>query len=333
MVRRLILLLAVIAAGVVLWGYRSYEAFLSRPLEIGSVEVINVRPGAVFGNLWPQWVDRGWSDSRWQWRILGRVAPEASRIQAGEFAIEPGTTPRQLLHQLANGRVMLHAIQFIEGQTMAQAMATIWEHPAFTRKLPETDPESALLESLDSGLPGIEGLVLPDTYHFPRGTTDVEIIRRGYAALQELLDQAWEERLPDLPYGSPYEALIMASIVEKETAVESERGLIAGVFVHRLRRKMRLQTDPTVIYGLGEAFDGNIRRVDLRTDTPYNTYTRHGLPPTPIALASAAAILSALQPVDTDMLYFVSRGDGSHQFSATLAEHEAAVNRYIRNRP
>lgn len=333
MVKKLALLALLLLIAVGLWGYDAYTRFLTEPLSITQPEVLEVRPGNAYGNLWPDWVARGWSTAQWQWRVLGRISPLASRIQAGEFEVQPGTTPEMLLRQLAEGRVLLHPIQFIEGHTFAQALKVIWSHDAFVRALPADDVEQAILTGLQSDYPGVEGLILPDTYHFPRGTTDMEILHRAHSSLQESLNRFWADRASDLPYASPYEALIMASIVEKETAVPEERGLIAGVFVHRLRKNMRLQTDPTVIYGLGESFDGNIRRVDLRTDTPYNTYTRHGLPPTPIALASLAAIRAALQPEETDMLFFVATGDGSHKFSATLAEHEAAVDKYIRKRP
>jgi UPF0755 protein len=173
-----------------------------------------------------------------------------------------------------------------------------------------------------------EGRFFPDTYLFPRGTTDIAYLKRAYAAAEKNLEEQWAARASDLPYRSPYEALIMASIVERETAVPDERPMIAGVFIRRLAKGMRLQTDPTVIYGLGESFDGNLRKRDLLADAPYNTYTRAGLPPTPICLPGRAALAAALHPAAGDALYFVARGDGSHQFSATLQEHEAAVRRY-----
>jgi len=259
--------------------------------------------------------------------LLGKVRRVASKIKTGEYLIEQGTTPEQLLNQIVKGATIQYSATIVEGLNFREMMAVLQqnEHLEQTLKGLKSPAIMALI-----GKPGEhpEGRFLPDTYHFPRGTTDVEFLKRAYSAMEILLAQEWENRQPDLPYKSPYEALIMASIVEKETAVPSERNAIAGVFVRRLKKRMRLQTDPTVIYGLGEKFDGNIRRRDLLNDTPYNTYRRRGLPPTPIAMPSMEAIKAALHPDDGDSLYFVARGDGSHEFSSTLDQHNNAVIKY-----
>jgi UPF0755 protein len=258
----------------------------------------------------------------------GRLAGAATRIHAGEYVLEPGTTPIALLEKLVAGQVHLHQVTIIEGWRFADLQRVVRGHPAI--EATELDG-AALMHEL--GKPDVhpEGQFLPDTYTFPRGTTDVQLLRWAHDSLVQILEDAWGRRAPNIQLSSPYDALIMASIIEKETALDSERRRIAGVFNERLKRGMRLQTDPTVIYGLGEEFDGNLRRVDLTTDTPYNTYTRFGLPPTPIALPSAASIEAAINPEESDALYFVATGlpDGSHYFSATLEEHNRAVQRYL----
>ena len=254
----------------------------------------------------------------------------AGAIKAGEYRIEPGTTAITLLDQLVAGRVVQHALTLVEGWTFKQMMEAI----AATEPLQHTLAglsEDAIMARLD--LPGVhpEGQFFADTYYFPRGTTDVAFLRRAHTAMKNFLDAAWAEREPNLPLRSPQEALILASIVEKETGADGERPRIAGVFVERLRKGMRLETDPTVIYGMGDDFDGNLRRRDLRADTPYNTYVRKGLPPTPIAIPGAAAIEAVLHPQADGALFFVAKGDGSHHFSSTYEEHQQAVNRYQKN--
>ena len=254
----------------------------------------------------------------------------AQRLQAGEYEAQPGATPADLLQLLVEGRVLLHSLTLVEGWTVLQALAAIQAHPATEARLPPGDL-AAVAEVLGVAGRRPEGLLFPDTYRFPRGTPDTQLLRQAGQRLEAVLQSAWEQRQPDLPLADAYEALVLASIVEKETGAPEERRLIAGVFVNRLRRGMRLQTDPTVIYGLGEDFDGNLRRADLQRDTEYNTYTRAGLPPTPIALAGRAAIEAAVDPEATDALYFVATGlgDGRHRFARTLDEHNANVARYI----
>jgi len=265
-------------------------------------------------------------------RVLARLTGTASRLRAGEYRIEPGQTPAGLLKQLAEGRVILYRVTLVEGMTLEQARDVLAQHPAV---LPDGFGLSASELMAALGDPGrmAEGFFLPETYAFPRGTSDIEILRMAHQAMMDELDKLWPGREPELPLKSPEQAVILASIVEKETGKASERPRIAGVFVNRLRKGMRLQTDPTVIYGLGPAFDGNLRRRDLAADTPWNTYTRAGLPPTPIALPSRAALHAALHPEATRALYFVADGTGGHTFSETLDAHHRAVRRYIAGGP
>jgi UPF0755 protein len=273
--------------------------------------------------------ERGLIDHPWLLAVYGRATGDATRIRAGEYQLVPGTTPVTLLAKLVSGEVFLHRFTIVEGSRFAEVLAALRAHPAIeSTELSGEEIMSAL------GAPGVhpEGQFFPDTYRFPRGTSDLAVLRMAHEALTAHLSAAWRNRSPDLEIATDYEALILASIIEKETGLASERKLISGVFHERLRRNMRLQTDPTVIYGMGELFDGNLRRQDLERDTPYNTYTRRGLPPTPIALPGLASIEAAVAPERSDAIYFVAtgRGDGSHRFSATLEEHEAAVREYLR---
>ncbi|MGK0673411.1 MAG: endolytic transglycosylase MltG [Halothiobacillaceae bacterium] len=261
-------------------------------------------------------------------RLLARVSGTAFRLRAGEYRVEPGQTPAGLLRQLTEGKVVLHRLTLVPGMTLEQARDVLAHHPAVRAEGFALRP-AELMAAI--GQPGrvAEGQFLPETYAFPRGTSDIEILRMAHDALRRELDRLWAGRDPELPLRTPEEALILASIIEKETGKLEERPLIAGVFINRLRKGMRLQSDPTVIYGLGPAFDGNLRRRDLETDTPWNTYTRGGLPPTPIALPSREALHAALHPAPTQALYFVADGTGGHSFSETLDAHNRAVRRLI----
>jgi UPF0755 protein len=263
--------------------------------------------------------------------VYARWNGQAGAIKAGEYHIEAGTTPIVLLDQLVDGRVVQHALTLVEGWTFKQMMAAIGADDRLEHSLKGL-PAEGVMARLDLAGVHPEGRFFADTYHFPRGTSDVEFVRRAYDAMSSYLASAWAGREQGLPLESPDEALTLASIVEKETGEAGERPRIAGVFIERLRKGMRLETDPTVIYGLGDAFDGNLRRRDLRADTPYNTYTRKGLPPTPIAIPSAAAIQAVMHPHVDGALFFVAKGDGSHHFSATYEEHQRAVNRYQKRR-
>lgn len=310
------------------WLVVDYRAFLRTPLQVGEKGMdLVVEPGMSLRAVAQELADKQALRTPYYLMLLGRIEQKSHRIQAGEYRITEGTTPPALLDMLIAGRVQLHSFTIVEGWTFAQLRDALARDPTLKRTLSELDDDS-VMERL--GHPGEhpEGRFLPETYHFPRGTTDAEFLQRAYGAMAQRLEEEWQGRADDLPLKSPYEALILASIVEKESAVASERTRIAGVFVRRLQQNMRLQTDPTVIYGMGDRYQGNIRRSDLRRDTPYNTYTRAGLPPTPIAMPSAESLHAALHPADGDDLFFVSKGDGTHVFSSNLNEHNRAVIKY-----
>lgn len=260
---------------------------------------------------------------------LGRFTRVATAIKAGSYEVKAGVTPMGLLHKLSKGDVSQGEIRLVEGWTLRQWREKLDGQTDLRHDSKGLDEASLALKL---GVPEarLEGVLFPDTYQFDKQSSDLEVLARAYRVMKKRLDTEWSQRAQGLPYQTPYQALIMASIIEKETGTASDRPLVAAVFVNRLRMGMLLQTDPTVIYGMGEAFDGNIRKRDLVTDTPYNTYTRVGLPPTPIAMPSVASLHAALHPADSDALYFVARGDGSSEFSRTLEEHNRAVNRYQR---
>lgn len=288
-----------------------------------------VNPGSRVGAAAEGMVEAGVPMNRHLFVLLARMTGDASRIKAGSYELKPGTSPRRLLTQLVRGEYAQQSVTIIEGWTFRQMRSAIAANPRLkhdTVKLSDRE----LMEKISADYKDAEGLFFPDTYLFFNGTSELEIYRRAHQAMLQHLNAAWEGRNKELPYKSPYEALIMASIVEKETGQKSERNMIAGVFVNRLRTGMLLQTDPTVIYGMGERFDGQIRKKDLLTDTPYNTYTRAGLPPTPIALPGLQSLQAALAPAKTPALYFVARGDGTSHFSDNLLDHNRAVNRFQR---
>ena len=260
--------------------------------------------------------------------MWARLADENRRIKAGEFDLAPGTTPLEALEMFIEGRSVLSELRLPEGWKFSQAMALVASHEDLAHTLPDDIAPDALMQRIGHAGQHPEGRFFPDTYRFTKGMTDVDFLRHAANLMQKTLDAEWQARDPTLPYAKADEALIVASIVEKETGAAFERPRIAGLFLRRLRIGMLLQTDPTVIYGIGDAFDGNLRRVDLERDTPYNSYTRRGLPPTPICLPGRAAIHAALHPEDDGSVYFVAKGDGTHQFSRTLEEHNAAVSRY-----
>lgn len=259
--------------------------------------------------------------------LLARVLGQASDLKAGIYIIKNGTAPIDLLTQITSGTTGQAGITFIEGWTFAQMRQALNQNDAI-KHMTMSETDAQILKEIGAKEMYPEGLFFPDTYYFAPNTSDREILKRAYITMQGKINKAWAEKSEGLPYQTPYQALIMASIVEKETGKASERPQIAGVFINRLKVGMRLQTDPTVIYGLGERFDGNLRKKDLLTDTVYNTYTRDGLPPTPIAMPGLGAIHAALHPALTKALYFVGKGDGSHAFSASLSEHNNAVVRY-----
>ncbi|SHG77024.1 endolytic transglycosylase MltG [Massilia sp. CF038] len=260
---------------------------------------------------------------------LARVTQKASRIKAGSYELKPGTTPRALVDQLVRGEFAQESLTIIEGWTFKQMRQAVAASKTLKHDTAELS-DKELLARISSEFKSPEGLFFPDTYLFAKGSSDLAVYKQAHELLLNRLNAAWEKRDASLPYKSPYEALIMASIVEKETGQKSERAMIAAVFVNRLKQGMMLQTDPTVIYGMGDNFAGNIRKKDLETDTPYNTYTRSGLPPTPIALPGVQSLAAALGPAKSNALYFVARGDGTSKFSDNLNDHNKAVNQYQR---
>lgn len=265
------------------------------------------------------------SDRAFVW--LARALGKTTQIKAGNYELQSDITVLKLLDMLTKGQVSQGEIGIIEGWTFSQFRAALNANSGL-RHDSEKLSESEILQRIGAPEVHAEGLFFPDTYYFAKGVSDLVIYKRAYQTMQKHLQESWQARAPDLPLDSPYQALILASIVEKETGRSSDRNMVAAVFVNRLRKGMRLQTDPSVIYGMGEKFDGNLRKRDLLTDTPYNTYTRAGLTPTPIALPGLASLQATLHPAQTNDLYFVSRGDGSSEFSATLAQHNRAVNKY-----
>lgn len=326
-------LLALLAA--VSWlGWRQHEeAWLAQPITaLRQRAVFEVPAGSSLTAVAEMLERDGWLDRPSIWIRHAQRSGDAGRIRAGEYELRPGTTPAQLLNQFVAGDVLLHVLTIPEGWTFRQALAAVHADPAIAVELAGL-PVAELMTRLGLADRHPEGLFFPDTYRFPRGTTDRELLLQAHARLERELTAAWQRRRTDLGLQTPYEALILASLVEKETGVAEERTLIAGVFLNRLHRGMRLQTDPTVIYGLGEAFDGNLRRHDLQTDTPYNSYTRAGLPPTPIALTGRAALDAAVRPAVTDALYFVAtgKGDGRHYFASSLVAHNTNVGRHLAN--
>ena len=312
--------------------WHQFVAFTNGPMEgIEAGETVVVEQGdsfaAVLGKLRAAGIDDG-HDLEWQ--LLARQLKAAGRIQVGEYALEPGQSPRELLVAMRDGDVLNYRFTIIEGWNIRQLRAALARAKPLVQETVDMDSD-ALMEALGHAGQHPEGRFLPETYVYTRGDSDLDVLRRAHGAMARALDAAWASRADDLPFDTADEALVLASIVEKETGNAEERARIAGVFVRRLEKDMRLQTDPTVIYGIGEAYEGNITRAHLEADTPYNTYVRAGLPPTPIAMPGADALRAATQPADGDALYFVAVGDGSgrHVFSDSLAEHQRAVREYL----
>jgi UPF0755 protein len=307
-------------------GLLAYYAITSLKLQPDSQEII-IQPKSGLKSIANQLVKQGVLTEPWRFIILAKVLHKESYLQAGDYTLNRNVTPYQLLLSLNHGKATQGSVTFIEGRTFAQMRAKLTKNDAVKQTISVLS-ESEILKNIGSEYTVAEGLFFPDTYYFDRNTADTVMLQRSYEAMRTKLDMAWKNRAAGLPYKNSYQALIMASIVEKETGQASERPLIAGVFINRLRIGMRLQTDPTVIYGMGAQYKGNIRKKDLLTDTPYNTYTRNGLPPTPIAMPGLASIEASLHPASTRALYFVGKGDGSHAFSNSLEEHNRAVVKY-----
>ena len=315
------ILLAAAGAGWMVWFAHEPLALRESPLEF------TVQPRSSLTRAAGEMARSGIHLSPWQFVLLARVLEKDKAIKAGTYRVEAGITPLDLLDKLARGEVVQVEVSFVEGWTFRQVREALDAHPDLrheTRGLADAE----IMRRLDaSGVPA-EGRFFPDKYRVAKGASDFEVLRTAYRAMQRHLESAWAARQPGLPLATPDEALILASIVEKETGSPADRTTVAAVFLNRLRAGMKLQADPTVIYGMGEKFDGNLRKQDLETDTPYNTYTRAGLPPTPIANPGLASLQATVDPAESDALYFVARGDGSSHFSRTLDEHNRAVTKY-----
>ncbi|MFM8900589.1 MAG: endolytic transglycosylase MltG [Burkholderiales bacterium] len=326
LLRRLVLLMLLLslllAGAVVFW--------LERPLPLATEVVeLSIEAGTPPSAIANDWVDAGVQTSPRLLYEWFRWSGQAKKIRAGSYEIDRNTTPRSLLQKMVRGDVTLATVRFIEGWTMRQVRAELAKADSLTPSI-STMSDAELMAALGAPGQSAEGAFFPDTYAYNKGSSDLAVLRRAHHAMNKKLAAAWEQRAADLPLKTPQQALILASIIEKETGSAQERRLVSSVFINRLRLGMLLQTDPTVIYGLGPNFDGNLRKRDLLTDTPYNTYTRAGLPPTPIAMPGKASLLAAVQPEQSKALYFVARGDGSSEFSDNLAAHNRAVNKYQR---
>ena len=320
-----ITLLALVAASLFV-GWFAYHVQDPVQIPITPYE-LSIKPGSSLRTVAKQLVGAGALHDAWSFILLSRLMGYSSSLKAGDYELAESISPWQLLKRVTNGDVNQSEVRFIEGWTFSQLRKTLNENPALQHDTAGLT-DFQVMQLIGASETMAEGLFSPDTYYFVRGNSDVAILKRAYHAMQNNLNTAWTGRATNLPLTDSYQALILASIVEKETGRESDRANVAGVFINRLRIGMRLQTDPTVIYGLGDKFDGNLRKKDLLTDQEYNTYTRSGLPPTPIALPGMASIRAALNPAKTSSLYFVAKGNGESHFSSNLTDHNRAVSKY-----
>jgi len=311
-------------------GWLAY--FAATPVSLAQTsQELEIKHGSSLRSVARQLADENLVVEPWSFELLVRLLGKANEIKAGNYLLEGEITPYRLFLKLTRGDVTQSQVVFIEGWTFRQMRKALDDHPAIRHATLNLSEQEVLRQLEVEG--SAEGLFFPDTYYFSSGMSDLSILKRAYRIMQTRLNEAWSGRASDLPYATPYQALTMASIIEKETGQAGERPMIASVFINRLRIGMRLQTDPTVIYGLGETYDGNLHKRDLLGDTPYNTYTRSGLPPTPIAMPGWESIQAALHPAKSSALYFVAKGNGTHYFSGSLTEHNRAVSRYQLNRP
>jgi len=327
----LLLMAATVALGL-LWQH--YQAFADKSLMMSSEErILSVESGDGFHNVLKKLRELGVNQgSDFEWKALAKQMKVASHLQVGDYAITSGLSPRSILQRLEDGDIIQRKFALIDGWNIRDLRKAL-KNTAHIAHITDQMSDSELMAKLGAEGMHPEGRFLPETYLYSRGTSDFDLLQRAFKGMQEALGEAWESRQDGLPLTSPEELLTLASIIEKETGAAEERPMIAGVFIRRMNTGMRLQTDPTVIYGIGSAYDGNIRKKDLQTDTPYNTYTRDGLPPTPIAMPGKPALAAAAQPAEGDAVFFVARGDGSgrHVFSKDLSEHNAAVRQYLKN--
>jgi len=313
----------------ILWN--DYRTFTNQAIVTEAPIILEVVKGSSFQRIMNRLSYQApAADSIW-FKILAHKEGLATQLKAGEYKLAVGLKPLGFLLQLSEGKVMQHSLTFPEGWNFKQLRQVLAENSDLKHTI-ESTSDKDILQKIGSKESHPEGLFFPDTYHFEKNTTDLVILKKAYFKMQKVLNYQWQNRTSGLPLKTAYQALILASIIEKETGVVYERPVISGVFIRRLKKGMRLQTDPTVIYGMGENYKGNIRKSDLRTLTAYNTYRINGLPPTPIAMPGQHAIHSALHPDKGDSIYFVAKGDGSHQFSATLSQHNNAVNKFQRKR-
>ncbi len=318
-----VLLLALLCCGI---GYQQLQSALKMPLKVENNTLFKVERGTGFNQLCQAWQTKQWVDSCFKFQVLAKLDPTLTDLKAGLYELDTNAVIDNI-RRINQGAQVSFSFTIIEGQPLRDVVANIQKQAHLTQDL---DTEN-LATQISSTQENLEGWLFPDTYHYHSEDTASGVLKRAYSKMQQELDAAWQTRAADLVLSSPYEALILASIIEKETGLASERPLISAVFTNRLKTNMRLQTDPTVIYGIGADFDGDIKRKDLTTYTPYNTYKIKGLPPTPIAMPSKAAILAAVNPPESEYVYFVAKGDGSHQFSKTLQEHNRAVKQYQLN--
>ncbi|SHO56014.1 endolytic transglycosylase MltG [Vibrio quintilis] len=319
---------------VLIWGCYSLlnqkvDAYLSQPLNVSGTELFSVKWGQSLRALLVVFQQQHWLDDAIGSHFIHRFYPEFTQIKAGTYQVQSGESLRTVLSRFVAGDEFQFSITMIEGSRFKDWL----EKLSAEKKLKHTLTgltEAEIAQKLSIPHKKLEGLFLAETYHFTEGTSDLDILQRAHTKLNQVLENAWQHKAENLPFQSPYEALILASIIEKETSVDGERKRIASVFVNRLNKKMRLQTDPTVIYGMGDTYDGNIRKKDLRTPTPYNTYVIRGLPPTPIAMVGVASLEAVMNPAVTNYLYFVASGRGGHVFSKSLSEHNRAVRNYLK---
>jgi UPF0755 protein len=313
-------------------AYFVFQMEMNQPMQLAAPEILRVERGDSLTAIGRRLVNEGWVKRSFFFILTGRIRGVAGSLKSGEYELRPGMTPRECLALLVSGKVIQYPLTIPEGWTFKQIMEAVQSHPKLKHMLPDVEAATVMAAL---GKPGLhpEGWFFPETYLFPADTTDVEFLSRSLTMMEQVLVEEWQRRYPDLPYKAPYEALIMASIIEKETAVPEERAKISGVLVRRLQRGIKLQTDPTVIYAVGEKYDGDITTRHLEIDSPYNTYRHHGLPPTPIAVPGRDSIRAALQPAAGNALYFVAMRDGRHYFSETLEEHNEAVSKYQLRKP
>jgi len=324
----IIIFIGTVAIITGVYYYKEYLQFINASV-FQQTTLINVKKGQSFTGFVNYLQEKNANGDIWQWRLFARFEKVASGLKAGEFQIEAGLTPVQMMQKINDNQVVTYQFTIIEGMNWRELKYKLMDDNVLLHTLDDIN-EAQLLKLLNSDQVLVEGLFLPETYQFVRGDSDIEVLQRAHTALNATLTKYWNQRNPNLPFVDSYELLTMASIVEKETSQAGERGTIAGVFVRRLQKNMRLQTDPTVIYGMGESYDGDIRSKDLITDTPYNTYTRKGLPPTPIAMASEESIAASANPTEGKSLYFVANNRGGHYFSETYFQHQKAVKDYLK---